>query len=365
MSPDRSPETSAPHRRRRWAGRLALAATSLLLTLAAAEGLIRLAGLAPEVGLVEHGRYRLSPDPLLGFEPIPRQTFARDPAGHFDYAGRSNSLGFRDREHAVAKPPGVYRIVVLGDSVGAGLKVARTEDTFAPLLEGLLRERRLAAEVINLSVDGYNTQQEVEILRQRGLRFAPDLVLVAYTLSDRERLDGNIFETLLDAYYGGAERGWRGDLPAWLAPSALARFVAYRVLPPRRISDYGKRMKIEAALARTSGDTVEQSFARLNRLAGREGFAVLVAIFPYFPRTYEGYAYRPEHELAARRARRQGFAVVDLLPAMERCRAAVGSLRVESFHPNARGHRCAAEALAEPVLELAGRDATARARRGR
>ena len=351
MSHKPSP-ASAP--RRHLAGKLALAASSLLLTLLAAEGGIRLSGLAPEVGLVRHGRYRLSLDPLLGFEPIPRQTFARDPSGHYDYAGASNSFGFRDREHAVAKPRGVYRIVVLGDSVGAGLKVARTEDTFPPLLEGLLNRRGLRAEVINLSVDGYNTQQEVEILIERGLRFSPDLVLVAYTLSDRERLDGNIFEALLDQYYGGASHGWRGDLPPWLAPSALARFVAYRVLPPRRISDYSKRMKIEAALARTSGDTVEASFARLHALEAQHGFAVLVAIFPYFPRNYAKYAYRGEHELAARRARAAGFAVVDLLPVMERC-AARGVIRIESFHPNERGHRCAAEALVGPAFEVARR----------
>jgi hypothetical protein len=121
--------------------------------------------------------------------PAPGVDYHGAERAFFDYEGASNSQGFRDGEHAVAKPPGVYRIVVIGDSVGAGLKVERTEDTFPPLLQQMLDARGLKSEVINLSVSGYNTQQEVELLRERGLAYSPDLVIVAYTLG-RSRAAG-------------------------------------------------------------------------------------------------------------------------------------------------------------------------------
>src|SRR4029079_12487891 len=93
----------------------------------------------------------------------------------YDYRGASNSLGYRDVEHAVAKAPGTYRIVVLGNSVAAGLGVDRFDDTFPALLERLLAARGRKAEVINLAVSGYNPQQQVETLKDRGLRYRPDL----------------------------------------------------------------------------------------------------------------------------------------------------------------------------------------------
>ena len=208
--------------------RLALVGISVLLALVCAELLVRALHAAPEMAVVRKGRYRLSADPLLGFEPVPERTFSTDPEGLYDYAGASNSLGFRDREHVLAKTPGTFRIVILGDSVGAGLKVKRTEQTFPTLLEERLRHAGLHAEVINLSVHGYNTQQEVEMLQQRGLAFSPDLVLVAYTLSDTERLDGNIMETLLAQRYGRTlVAQWR--LHPWLVSSALWRLLALRV----------------------------------------------------------------------------------------------------------------------------------------
>jgi lysophospholipase L1-like esterase len=102
-----------------------------------------------------------------------------------DFEGKANSLGFRDREHAVAKPAGVYRILVLGDSIVQGLSVANREDLFTSVLE---RELDADApgrfEVLNFGVSGYNTQQEVETLRDKGLRYSPDLVVLAYCLND-------------------------------------------------------------------------------------------------------------------------------------------------------------------------------------
>ena len=39
-------------------------------------------------------------------------------------------------------------------------------------------------EVLNFGVSGYNTQQEVETLREKGLRYSPDLVVLAVCVND-------------------------------------------------------------------------------------------------------------------------------------------------------------------------------------
>jgi len=331
--------------------KLALLLGSVLIGLLAAEGLVRLLHAAPEIGWVQIGRFRLSHNPKIGFEPVPGMVASELTNDLVDFTGAANDLGFRDRDHAVRKPPGVFRIVVLGDSVGTGLKVARLEDVFPFQLEAILRRAGVNAEVINLSVTGYSTQQEVETLREKGLRFSPDLVLVAYTLSDRERLDGNIMETLLSAARMGPARFERRANPI-LVRSALYRLFFFRVFAPRAKSG-DESKQFERALAAISGDTVAPSFAALRALARERNFRVLVAVFPYFAGLSRGYAFRAEHASARAEAEKNGFEVVDLLAPMQRCRKeSRRRINYDSFHPNETGHRCAAEAMAPAIRHL-------------
>jgi hypothetical protein len=107
--------------------------------------------------------------------------------GWFRREGRQyiviNRQGFRDRERPVAKPPGTYRVAVLGDSFTEGLQV-RLEDTFAAVLErelaGCPRFRGRAVEVFNFGVSNYGTAQELLTLRDRVWAYSPDLVLLAF-----------------------------------------------------------------------------------------------------------------------------------------------------------------------------------------
>ncbi len=97
-----------------------------------------------------------------------------------------NNLGFRDtREYALAKPPGSFRILVLGDSVTLG-HGATSETTYPYLLEQRLDAWRedIDWQVWNLGVPGYNTADELAYLEEVGQRFDPDLVIVGFFPND-------------------------------------------------------------------------------------------------------------------------------------------------------------------------------------
>jgi hypothetical protein len=328
--------------------KLALTLAGLLAALLAAEILVRLLGVAPIIYPIRKGRFQLSHNPRIGYEPVPLVYDGRE-LSFYDYRGASNSLGYRDVEHAVAKARGVYRIVVLGNSVAAGLGVDRYEDTFPPILERELGSRGLRAEVINLAVSGYNPQQQVATLEERGLQYEPDLVLVAYTLTARQRLDGDIMKTLLEA-----EREKGGVSTARLNPvlvgSALYRFLRFRVLAPPGAPNQAEG-NAQRYLAAVSGDTVAPSFDRLAALARAHPFEVLVVVFPRFVRSFRAYRLGGEHRFARDLAQRHGFRHLDLLADFERCRAA-GSVPIEFdvYHPSAYGHHCAADAIAREIL---------------
>lgn len=100
----------------------------------------------------------------------------------FDQTVSTNSLGMRDRQHAVEKEDDVYRILLLGDSFMEAFQV-RFEESFPHLLEQMLiASTTKKVEVINASVSGWGTDDELTYLMRYGKGFRPDLILVAMTL---------------------------------------------------------------------------------------------------------------------------------------------------------------------------------------
>ncbi|OIN89639.1 hypothetical protein AUJ59_00955 [Candidatus Beckwithbacteria bacterium CG1_02_47_37] len=95
-----------------------------------------------------------------------------------------NSLGFRDREHSFDKPEDTYRILILGDSIAYG-QMVEFKDIFPVRLEEKLNETGgQAVEVINMSLMGWNTVEQLQVLTVYGLRFQPDLVVIGFYLND-------------------------------------------------------------------------------------------------------------------------------------------------------------------------------------
>jgi len=100
-----------------------------------------------------------------------------------------NSHGLRDREYSEAKPPNVYRVMMLGDSTTFGWGV-REDDTAAKMLERKLNAHLPPGydkvEVLNAGVGNYDTVQEVTYYETRGLAFHPDLVVLVFFINDPE-----------------------------------------------------------------------------------------------------------------------------------------------------------------------------------
>jgi lysophospholipase L1-like esterase len=95
-----------------------------------------------------------------------------------------NTLGFYDEEFAESKPPGIVRVVVLGDSYTVGL-VPYTEN-YVTRIDDALGDR---VEVLNLGVVHMAVRQYLEILVSDGLRFDPDLVVVSLFIGNDIRRD--------------------------------------------------------------------------------------------------------------------------------------------------------------------------------
>jgi lysophospholipase L1-like esterase len=110
------------------------------------------------------------------------------PRVHGIYNGafyRNNAAGFRGRDYERPKPPGVFRIVIGGDSVTMGSGV-REEEAYPALLEAALNQRGGSPryEVLNLGLIGIDIRQVLNRIVVLGLRYDPDLIVYGCTLND-------------------------------------------------------------------------------------------------------------------------------------------------------------------------------------
>src|SRR5260370_40571869 len=97
----------------------------------------------------------------------------------------NNRFDFREREFVTPKPPNVFRIMVLGDSLtwGAGLA---PDERYSNLLEKSLNETYPGKkfEVLNFGIPGGPTTEERDILRKYRDRVQPDLIIVGFCIND-------------------------------------------------------------------------------------------------------------------------------------------------------------------------------------
>jgi hypothetical protein len=158
---------------------LLLLVGSLLLSVGLAECGLRLYHYRSLRGLSGEHSLR-APHPTRGWALAPNgSSFQR--TRDYGILVETNALGMRDRPHAALKAPGAFRILVLGDSFMEAYQVP-LEASLPYQLQERLASR--GVEVLNLGVGGYGTAQELLALREEGLRYGPDLVVLAFYLGN-------------------------------------------------------------------------------------------------------------------------------------------------------------------------------------
>lgn len=317
-------------------------------SLAVAELGVRMLGLAPQIGAIEIGTrqagYVASDDPVLRYTPRPG-------------APGINAFGIRDYEYAIEKGADTYRIVVLGDSIGFGYctwnESLSLDSVFPNVLERDLRgeySQYERVEVINLSVSGYNTLQEVAFFREKGLQLDPDLVLIAYCMNDDVSVgQSGTVELSREDERLAAPRALARQLRRFLLlRSHLARAVWYQ------LGRIGDAQKLESFALSEDGDypaRVSAGLGELAKLGDAHSFATLVVLFPHLHYQKDGvYSEGERHRVVADVAGEQGFYALDLLPGF--LEASNGDLpaisgRCHAMHPDEDGHRLTAGLIQE------------------
>jgi lysophospholipase L1-like esterase len=297
------------------------------------------------------------PEPYIDnavlYRPSPRRLYELRP-GVDALVGRKaihihiNAAGQRDdRDLPTEKATGVFRVVVLGDSFTFGGKVP-LEQTFSAGLEralGALDPSR-RYEVVNLAVPGYNTEQEMLALKEAGLAYHPDLVIVNYVLNDGGRMVQLIpRDSRLPV---GLRRVLkRSDLVQ--SVYASVKYLQYRLHGgvSREADKY-----TELSAGTRGWEASRAALAEIAQLASSARASTLVVVWPMLVDLGQNYPHRAKHELVVSECRRLGIPVLDLQPTFEGWDALALWVASDDHHPNGTALAMAAE---EVVRDMAAR----------
>ncbi len=304
-------------------GEIALLVASLLVALFLGEGIARV--------LTARGR-------KTGYAPV--KTERRD-------LRPINSRGYRDFERSLRKPPGVRRVVCIGDSFTWGASIL-FDDAWPQRIErSLTRERHEPWEAVSLAESGLNSVQEAGRLESEGFAYDPVVVVVAYVLNDSE--DENAAEARRAA-------DWLEERTHPPAPSFLDRSALFRLVRGRVWATLENRRRVEDFRSMYAEDYPGWAGARraLKAMGGmcrERGVPLVVAIFPLFGNPLDdGYPFADIHAKVGQVAAEAGAMVVDLLPFYRgvdwRLLVVDGA---DDEHPNEIAHRIAAQAISRAV----------------
>lgn len=271
---------------------------------------------------------------------------------------RINADGLRDAVYVRPKPEGVFRVVVLGDSVSFGYGVEEAE-AYPQVLEESLSELLpdFPIEIINLGVGGYNAYNEARLLEGIGRSYEPDLVLVQFCINDLNdptiHFDAQTriaLSAIPDAAFPDpSQRRGSAQLPSgmsrWCRASKLCAAVQ-DIWLSRAAPEFDDQARRDAVISIEAADRpewawLEARYREMESASNGIGASFAVLAFPYQKQLAEQSPHPVQAQLATM-GRKHSWLVIDPLPAFQEAHAEGTPLFTDWWHPTAAGHRIAA-----------------------
>jgi len=274
-----------------------------------------------------------------------------------DVVYEENSAGMRDdHDYVVEKAPGTRRLLFTGD-FAYGPRVW-LNDTFPKQLASRLGEWKSAPfrwEVMNVADKACNVEASIGRVRNIGLAYAPDTVVLVYHMNDAE--------VVVDTELGDGETTWlriRDALHGDAGPAETAAVHAY--LARNGWSDDLGPVRRDVPVQHTGyllghylplfWERVTRSFDELLLLSKAFDFDVVVAILPALDTEWDEYAFDDLHGRVAAEAGARGFRVVDFWPLFAEHPHRELMVDGSGGHPNALAGRIVAERLEAELADM-------------
>ena len=242
----------------------------------------------------------------------------------------TNNFGFRDRNWSLEKPPDTLRIAFAGDSVALGLGVD-AEEAFIRQFEKKIAAStpRVNVEAMSFAVGGYSALQVAELIREKVVRFAPDIVVYVMCMNDFDfvHASGQIMK-----YFRKPENFFLRFVERTYAKFFVDHYYEYHFAKTR--------------------DTVFDELYQLKAELDAQGIELVVATMPIFDGddSGENYPISTMHTEILDALRERNIRVIDFRGTFDNHDAPRQSYAFDDVHLTAEAHELAAQKFARELL---------------
>ena len=244
----------------------------------------------------------------------------------------TNAMGYPGHDYPQEKIG--KRVVIIGDSVAAGVGVPY-DKSFGKLLEKKLNaDSESAYEVIVLAVPGYSTSQEIVLLKDEVFLYHPDLIVVAYHLNDPAH---PLFHN------AGGQVGMYFWKPVSYAFFYLQRLVFRAKSRIKGIRSGCPNDPWSLFLHCVYWSDVKKNFRDIMDIARKNSTPVVFAFLPLLLDPADGKGVAELYNKLGDLVQENGAQSVNLMKAFQGYDMESVKLPDDAWHPNERGHRIIAE----------------------
>ncbi|CAA7612116.1 GDSL-type esterase/lipase family protein [Magnetospirillum sp. UT-4] len=309
---------------------LGLSVLVLAVSLASLEILVRLLNASGTNYDIEMWRYSVeltrheAANPDVGVEHLPGKSAVLQ-----NTEIKINAMGFRDRDYPVAtKPEGVYRILVLGNSITFGWGVPAAE-VYTEVVEDTLNAEGRRVEIINAGVANHNVKRQIAHFKAVGASLDPNLVVLSLFVNGPQ-----------PSASGGNNPIMRNSQLAVMAWSRLNFLSAKLGLQDSYRVRYERLFADESEPWRQARDEV----AWLARECRARGITLVITMTPDL-HYLNDYPFQAIHDKVRDLAAEVGAGYLDFLDGLRGIDARTLWNMPGDPHPNAKGHAIMANQL--------------------
>ncbi|MBN1353745.1 MAG: SGNH/GDSL hydrolase family protein [Candidatus Omnitrophica bacterium] len=287
---------------------------------------------------------RFVPHSRLIYEHRPSITFVNKEGIKITY----NSLGFIGDEIS-PKGNNVFRILSIGDSIASGEYLQKNQRYINMMGDILSKHTTKKIDIVNAGVIGYNSWQEAELLKTKGLSVKPDLIIVSLCFNDDRGWRPEIRKT----WFGGIREIPRHHKKArhlnfLYQRSQLFQFIYDRMYFLKKSLKKQKRYYEEHEW-KSEMKKWREPLEEIISLAKDHNIEILFVVFPLEQQILkkEDNSSKPLADFFKER----NIYFLDMIKAFNRNSDKKLYIERDSIHPNATGSAIAAEAMANYIIE--------------
>jgi hypothetical protein len=191
-----------------------------------------------------------------------------------------------------------------------------------------------------------NTEDELNVLKEKALKYNPDIIIIGYVLNDYKNIDKNINtenKIITLPFFG-----------FWLKNASYLYYFLEtklnKIMNKLKKEDNYEKIISEVYKSNENRNHNQKTFNEISKISSENDIPVILVIFPMIS-NLKDYKFNGEHEIIKELGEKNGFYTLDLLDAYKQYEESQLVVNQYDAHPNELAHNITAKEILKLLKE--------------